>query len=241
MTSFVLVHDAWHGAWCWDAVKTRLEGAEGAGEVSAVLTPELPGHGSRTGDERRNITVDDYVSTVMMAVQLHRLDDLVLVGHGLAASFLPQVALRLRETVRQVVFIAGLLPPEGRTPLQERPFIERCLAHVFNAREKGVWLPVPILRQRLGLASNEPPLQQVLPKLAPDPGRPWATPTVYGQFPGPIPTTYVLFLRDRFVTIQAQRGYAALFGDVERKEIDAGHEGILTHAAELADLLLRYA
>ena len=239
MTSFVLVHDAWQGAWCWDAVKARLEGAGEVKSASAVLTPELPGHGSRAANERRNITVDDYVSAVVMAVQLHRLEDVVLVGHGLAASFLPRVTLRLGGTVRRVVFIAGLLPPEGRTPLQERPFVERGLARVFNAREKGVWLPAPVLRRRLGL--DEPPLQQVLPKLTPDPAGPWTTPTSYGQFPGQMPITYVLFSRDRFVTIQAQRAYAALFGDVERKEIDAGHEGILTHAAEVADLLLRYA
>lgn len=238
MTSFVLVHDAWHGAWCWDELKTRLTSAQGEREVSEVLALELPGHGSRMGDERRNITVDDYVFAVVKAVQLHRLNDVILVGHGLAACFLPQVIPRLEGTVRRAVLLAGLLPPEGRTPLQERPFIERLLARVFNAREKGIWLPAPMLQYCLGL--GEPSLRHVLQRLTPDPAGPWTTPTSYGQFPGSTPITYVIFLRDRFLTPRAQRTYATLFGDVEQREIDAGHEGILTHTAELADLLLRY-
>ena len=241
MTSFVLVHDAWHGGWCWDEVKARLESAGERRGVSSVLAFDLPGHGDRAADEKRNIAVDDYVSAVTLRVQLGYLDDVVLVGHGLAASFLPRIASRLGELVRRVVFVAGLLPPEGRNPLQQRPRMERCLARLFNVREKGFWLPTPVLRHRLGLASNDPPLRDVLPRLTLDPAGPWMTPLHYGQFPGPIPTTYVLLLRDRFIPIHAQRACATLFGDVERREIDAGHEAILTHAEEVANLLLRYA
>ena len=37
MASFSLVHGAWHGGWCWDAVRAELEAR---GHV--VHTPDLP-------------------------------------------------------------------------------------------------------------------------------------------------------------------------------------------------------
>ena len=40
MATFVLVHGAWHGAWCWDKVVPLLE-AKG----HTVVAPDLPGHG----------------------------------------------------------------------------------------------------------------------------------------------------------------------------------------------------
>ena len=151
MTSFVLVHDAWHGAWSWDEVKAHLEQAAEAEGVSCVLAPDLPGHGRRAADERRNITVADYVSAITIRVRLGRLSGVVLVGQGLSASFLPLVVWQLDGVVRRTVLVAGLLPPEGSTPLRERPLMEQCIARLFNAREKGFWLPTPLMEKLLGL------------------------------------------------------------------------------------------
>ena len=41
MTTFVLIHGAWHGGWCWEKVAPLLE-ARG----HRVLAPDLPGHGA---------------------------------------------------------------------------------------------------------------------------------------------------------------------------------------------------
>ncbi len=40
MTTFVLVHGAFHGGWCWHKIVARLE-AEG----HTVFAPDMPGHG----------------------------------------------------------------------------------------------------------------------------------------------------------------------------------------------------
>ncbi|MGZ4769676.1 MAG: alpha/beta fold hydrolase, partial [Ilumatobacteraceae bacterium] len=39
--TIVLVHGAWHGAWCWDLVRERLESAG-----VHVVAVDLPGHGA---------------------------------------------------------------------------------------------------------------------------------------------------------------------------------------------------
>jgi pimeloyl-ACP methyl ester carboxylesterase len=37
MSTYVLIHGAWHGGWCWEKVKSLLEQAG-----HRVLTPDLP-------------------------------------------------------------------------------------------------------------------------------------------------------------------------------------------------------
>ena len=41
MTTFVLVHGAWHGAWCWELVSEALQG-----KGHKVIAPDLPGMGA---------------------------------------------------------------------------------------------------------------------------------------------------------------------------------------------------
>ena len=55
MSTFVLIHGAFHGAWCWDKVTPLLE--QGGHEV---VTLDLPGHGE---DRRPTPTASSRRST----------------------------------------------------------------------------------------------------------------------------------------------------------------------------------
>ena len=40
MSTYVLIHGSWHGAWCWEKVVALLEERR-----HRVVAPDLPGHG----------------------------------------------------------------------------------------------------------------------------------------------------------------------------------------------------
>jgi len=40
ISTYVLIHGAWHGSWCWEKVIHLLEKAG-----HKVIAPDLPGHG----------------------------------------------------------------------------------------------------------------------------------------------------------------------------------------------------
>ena len=54
MSTFVLVHGAWHGGWCWEKLTPILE-ASG----HRVVTPDLPGRGPES-QPLSGLTLDDY-------------------------------------------------------------------------------------------------------------------------------------------------------------------------------------
>ena len=237
----MLVHDAWHGAWAWKHVIPVLEAARQSHEVGEVLAPDLPGHGAKSFLEIRRITQDHYREAVVTPLQVKRLTDVVLVGHGFASTFLPNVAVELGDVVKRVVFIAGQLPPEGKAAYQMLPLLLRMLVKPLRPSEKGVTFPHFIFRRMLCNGVDGNLANEVLSRVVPDPYLPWRVPVSRQGFVGRFPVTYILLNRDCAVPPRAQRRYASYLDSPEVVEMAAGHEVLLTNPDDLAQILLRYA
>ena len=62
MSTYVLVHGSWHGAWCWYKIAARLRAAR-----HTVIVPDMPGHG-RDWRHPGTLTMQDYVGTLTSIV-----------------------------------------------------------------------------------------------------------------------------------------------------------------------------
>ena len=80
MPNFVLIHDAWQGAWAWDQVFQQIKAAGEPHQVGEVLALDLPGHGRRSGNEVRRITMEHDINAVVTPIQLKLVEEVVLVG-----------------------------------------------------------------------------------------------------------------------------------------------------------------
>ncbi|HVT76115.1 MAG TPA: alpha/beta fold hydrolase [Acidimicrobiales bacterium] len=100
MATFVLVHGACHGPWCWEPLTPLL-----TERGHAVVAPELPCDDPSAG-------LMTYVKVVEGAIDPSA-DDLVLVGHSLGGLTVPAVASR--RDVRAVVFLAGIVGMPGKS------------------------------------------------------------------------------------------------------------------------------
>ena len=75
--TFVLVHGAWHGGWCWQRVADRLRGAG-----HTVFTPTLTGLGERSHLLRAGIDLTTHITDVVNVMRWEDLTDVVLCGHS---------------------------------------------------------------------------------------------------------------------------------------------------------------
>jgi pimeloyl-ACP methyl ester carboxylesterase len=104
--TFVLVHGAWHGAWCWAAVIRQLEA--GGDRAFAV---DLPGRGSNPHTHSQSRAT--WVGSVTRYIEQHALKDVVLAGHSLGGLTISGVAQQIPHRLKRVVFVSAFVPREG--------------------------------------------------------------------------------------------------------------------------------
>lgn len=106
MSTLILVHGSWHGAWCWFRVIPRLQRLG-----HRVLAPDLPGHG-RDRTPLQGLRLGDYVEAIVRVVQAEP-QPVVLVGHSMAGMLIAQVAEQVPEHLRRLVYVAAFMPRDG--------------------------------------------------------------------------------------------------------------------------------
>src|SRR5262249_20160819 len=104
---FVLVHGAFHGAWCWDGVARRL-----AARGHRVVTLDLPGHGRRAAEAGR-ASVLAYARAVADGMAREGVSRGVLVGHSMGGIVIPKAAELAPSRVAHLVFLAAVVLPHG--------------------------------------------------------------------------------------------------------------------------------
>jgi pimeloyl-ACP methyl ester carboxylesterase len=107
LRTFVLVHGAWHGGWCWRRVADVLRG-----RGHTVFAPSLTGLGDRAHLFSMDISLQIHVQDILSLVESEELSDPVLVGHSYGGFVISGVADTLRERVSHYVYLDASVPPD---------------------------------------------------------------------------------------------------------------------------------
>jgi len=105
---FVLVHGAWHGAWCWHAVADLLRA-----QHHPVFTPTLAGLGERADLLNSEITLNTHIGDIVDVFEREHLQNAVLVAHSYAGWPASGALERIQERVSTLVFLDAHLPQNG--------------------------------------------------------------------------------------------------------------------------------
>jgi len=234
--TFVLVHGAWHGGWCWAGVAQRLAGAG-----HRVLAPSLTGLADRAHLFGSQVSLATHVEDVVRLIEWDAGEGCVLVGHSYAGNVLSGVADRLRERVAHYVFLDAVVPPDGVERWRWADFSTdadrqaRLLA--IAAAGCGVALPAPPA-EAFGIA--DPTLREwVGARLMPMPAATYLGEIRFenGASRG-LPRTYIAATDPPYLPMQPV--YDRVRGDPtwRWRTVSGGHDAMLTAPGPLADLLL---
>src|SRR5947208_1736531 len=138
MSTFVLVHGAWHGGWCWQRVVPLLER-----DGHTVHTPTLRGLAERAGELNPAIGLEDHVRDVLDVLEKAR-ESVSLVGHSYAGLVVREAALRAAEKVHEVVLVEGWIGPGGKSLLDLAPdWFPDAIRQSAAEQGDGWRVPVP--------------------------------------------------------------------------------------------------
>jgi pimeloyl-ACP methyl ester carboxylesterase len=116
MATFVLVHGAWHGAWCWRRVARLL-----ARNGHEVFTPTLTGLAERSHLLTPAIDLDTHILDVVNVMKWQELNDVVLVGHSYGGMVISGVAETMEKTISSFVMLDAFLPENGQAVIDLQP------------------------------------------------------------------------------------------------------------------------
>lgn len=141
MSALVLIHGAWHGAWCWRRV---LPGLRAAGHEAHAVT--LTGVGERAHLLRPDLRLRDHIADVLGLIDAEELgDDLVLVGHsygGLVMTGVADALLARGLKPRHLVYVDAVTPHPGESwSSQHAPETVRARLEAAAQRPDGAMPP----------------------------------------------------------------------------------------------------
>ncbi|MFB6112821.1 MAG: alpha/beta fold hydrolase [Halodesulfurarchaeum sp.] len=230
--TFVLVHGAYHGRWCWFKVVPELEE-----RGHSVATVELPAHGIDTTPVE-NVDFEGYVDTVIDRIE-EQDGPVVLVGHSMSGMVISQVAERRPDAVNALVYLTAYIPGNGESMLDQRVDGSPISKHFTADEENGVGVVAQDALTDLFYADCSPADRELGRSLVrPEPLDPLSEPVALTpeRF-GAVPRVFVFCENDRTITPEKQRSMLEEHGANEVVELDSTHSPFLSMPGKTADAL----
>jgi pimeloyl-ACP methyl ester carboxylesterase len=231
---FVLIHGAWHGAWCWEQVEHHLEDL---GAASVAL--DLPG---RAGDPRpaTELTLDSYVDHVVATIDASP-EPVVLVGHSLGGLVVSQTAERIPEKISSLVYLCAMLLHDGQSTIDAavNDADSQLMANV-SVDEGAATSSVAegAVRELFYGDCTVAASDKATRLLVPEPLGPATTPVhATKERWGSVPRSYILCTQDRAISPATQRAMIASVGVDRVIEMDSSHSPFISQPERLAATL----
>jgi pimeloyl-ACP methyl ester carboxylesterase len=218
IATFVLVHGAWHGGWCWQRVNDRLT-ARG----HRVFAPTLTGVGERSHLDSPSVDLSTQIRDVVNEIRWKDLENVVLVGHSYGGMVISGVAEQVAPKIAAIVYLDAFVPADGQS-----------IGDLGGKVDAGPFTaPIPAAR----FAVNEADRAWVDSKM---------TPQSTACFTEKIRLTgaYQRIPRKAYIRAKNFAGFAATFERIRSEDswetwvVDCGHDVMLDKPDELTSILL---
>lgn len=238
--TFVLVHPAWHGAWCWKKVIPLLR-ARG----HDVHAPTLTGLGERAHLAHPMVGLETHVQDVVNVLEYEDLRNVILVGHSNGGTLITAVADRVPDRLGHLVYLDAFVPEDGQATIDLITFPRQAWEARVRTEGHG-WLipslqPVPwdeFVRD-VWRVTDEADRRWMVARLGPTPFKTFTDP-VRRRNPAAekLPRTYIRCRQHPSAAFDRYAEMARRTAGWRYRELATAHEAFVTMPHELAGLLL---
>jgi pimeloyl-ACP methyl ester carboxylesterase len=232
MANFVMIHGAWHGSWCWNAVTPLLRAAG-----HAVFTPTLTGLAERRHLLSAQVSLHTHISDVANLIELEDLRDVVLVAHSYGGVVGASVAGRCLDRIKHLVWVDAHVPHSGES-WADLVGADAARERIKAANEQGLGMAIPA-PDIAAWGLNAAQLADAKKRLTPHPlgcftrGAKFDEVKVYA-----LPKTYISCDNPRLDTVNVSRNRAQSWHVCS---LQTGHDPMITAPQELVNIMLREA
>ena len=216
MSRLLLVHGAYHGAWCWDRLLPELD--EQGVQAEAVQAVDLPF--TSADDDRDEV-----------AAAIERLgrsgEPVIVVGHSLGGA----VISRAGGGASHLVYLTAVMTEAGLDlEFQATPGMS-----AMKSEGERSWVDPELATMAFYHRCAPADAEWATARLRPMPTATLMAPMPQRSAWRTVPSTYIVCTDDQIVSVATQRSMAAQAGAVV--EMDADHSPFLSRPAELAAIL----
>lgn len=231
--TYVLVHGAWHGGWCWRDVAANLRKMG-----CHVTTPTQTGVGERAHLLCKDITPDTFVTDIVNHIVTEELSDVILVGHSLGGISITGAADRIPDHISHLVYLDGAIVESGQSVFSTMPPDIVAARRKLVAEEgRGIFMPTPP-PTAFGIPKGHSLTDWVRRRITPHPASTYESglklehPLGNGR-----PRTYVVCTNPLHPPTAGAREWVAKQDGWAWQELATGHDAMILAPTEVALLL----
>jgi pimeloyl-ACP methyl ester carboxylesterase len=236
MATFVLVHGAWFGGWCWEKVIPFLESAG-----HEVYAPTHTGLAERASELSTEVGLDTHIQDIVGLLEEKNLHGVILVGHSYGGMVITGVVDQVPERIAHLVYLDTFVPRDGESMANISRIVIWLLRKQARAHGDG-WR---VDSQGTYGVTTEPDRSWVRSKVTPQSLKTFEQP-LHLKNPAIVsvkPRTHINCtgggcLRSLMRRILARRALPPTEAGWRLRQLPTSHCAMITLPRELADLLL---
>jgi pimeloyl-ACP methyl ester carboxylesterase len=231
--TYVLLHGAFHGGWCWQRVAEPLRAAG-----HRVYTPTQTGLGERAHLLSADIGINVFIQDLVNVIEAEELRDIILVGHSFGGLAITGAADRLPERIRHIVYLDAVVMQNGQSVFSTFPK-ELVEARLKIARDHDGGKSFPAFKPEAFAVTDPADQAWLARRLTSHPAKTYSEPITLRNPPAHgLKRTFIRCTKPLYAPVNASADWVRRQSGWNYLELASGHDAMVTAPRELTEMLL---